>query len=137
MTERLDFKQALKAAKTELVVVQEELGECLARQEELEKQLAALRLVISGFSSGLGEQFEEADEIGLTDAVRQAFSTHSTALEPTAVRTRLQQLGFNTKKYGNFMASVHTVINRLAQRGEIKQQQIQPGNKVGYIWQRK
>lgn len=131
--QRLDFAKALKDAKSELVIVQEELGDCIAQQEELEKRLAALRTVITGFSNALGEQFEEADEIGLTDAVRQAIKTYDKPLEPTDVRTRLQQLGFNTKKYGNFMASVHTVLNRLVKSGEIKTQ-VLPGNKAAYVW---
>jgi hypothetical protein len=133
MTQRLDFDQSLKAAKAELVVLQEELGECLATQEQLEKRIVAVRVMIGGLSNALNQTFDEADELGLTDAVRQAFKTNSTPLEPTALRTRLQQLGFNTKKYGNFMASLHTIISRLAQSGEIKQQQI-PGNKIGYVW---
>jgi hypothetical protein len=135
MTEqRLDFRKALKAAKDEFLVVQEELGDCLAKQEEFEKRLAALRQVINGFSGALGEQFEETDEIGMTDAVRQALKSYDKPLEPLDVRTRLQQLGFNTNKYGNFMASVHTVLSRLTKRGEVKQVVVQPGNKAAYVW---
>src|SRR5258706_5730468 len=132
--QRLDFKQSLNAAKAELRALQAEIGECLSRQEELEKKLAAIRQMINAFSNALGEQFEEADELGLTDAVRQAIKTHNGPLEPIAVRDRLQQLGFNTNKYGNFMASVHTVIARLLKQGEVKQQVIQPGNKAAYVW---
>jgi hypothetical protein len=35
------------------------------------------------------------------------------------------------------MASLHTVINRLAKGGEIKPQNIQPGNKPAYVWVQK
>ena len=132
--ERLDFRQSLKAAKAELIALQQELGNCLAEQEELERKIAAVRQMIFGFSNALHEQFEEADELGLTDAVRQAFKTSKVPLEPTAVRTRLQELGFNISKYGNFMASIHTVIGRLVTSREIKQQNAQPGNKVAYVW---
>jgi hypothetical protein len=132
--QRIDFKKSLNDAKGELRALQAELGECLAQQEEIERKLLAVRQMIVSFSNVLGEQFEEADELGLTDAVRQAFKTQTAPLEPTAVRTRLQQLGFNTNKYGNFMASVHTVINRLVKSGEIKQQILQPGNKVAYMY---
>jgi chromosome segregation ATPase len=132
--ERLDFRQSLKAAKAELAALQQELGDCLGQQEELERKIAAVRQMIFGFSNALHEQFEEADELGLTDAVRQAFKTSKGPLEPTAVRTRLQELGFNISKYGNLMASIHTVISRLVHQQQLKQQQIQPGNKVGYVW---
>jgi hypothetical protein len=134
MNQRLDFAESLKAAKVELGELQAELGECLAQQEELEKKIAAVRQMIFGFSNALGETFEEADEIGLTEAVRQAFKTQTEPLEPIAVRTRLQQLGFNTKRFGNLMASIHTVINRLVGQGQIRPQNLQPGNKPAYVW---
>ena len=132
--QRIDFRKSLTEAKDELRALQAELGDCLAQQEGLERKILAVRQMIVGFSNVLGEQFDEVDELGLTDAVRQAFKTQTAPLEPTAVRTRLQELGFNTNRYGNFMASVHTVIQRLLKSHEIKQQVIQPGNKVAYVW---
>ena len=109
------------------------MGECLERQEELEIKIIAVRQMINGFANVAGEVFDEADELGLTDAIRQAIKTNMAPLEPTDIRTKLQQLGFKTAKYGNFMSSVHTVIGRLLKNGEIKQQNIPP-NRPAYIW---
>jgi hypothetical protein len=132
--QRLDFKDSLKVAKAELFTLQEELGILLEQQEAVEKKIVAVRQMIVAFSNVTGELFEEADEMGMTEAIRQAFKANKGPLEPTAVRTRVQELGFDTKKYGNFMASVHTVINRLVQQGELKQQLVQPGNRNAYVW---
>jgi hypothetical protein len=134
MTQRLDFAESLKSAKAELAALQEELGECLAQQEGLEKKIVAIRQMIFGFSSALGQQFEEADELGFTDAMRQTFKTANGPLEPTDVRTRLENIGYNTKKFGNLMASIHTVISRLVRSKEIEPKTIQPGNKTAYVW---
>jgi hypothetical protein len=117
---RMDFKESLKAAKAELAALQHELGGCLKHQEELEKKIAAVRQMITGFSDALGEQFVEEDSLGLTDAIRQAFRTSGSPMTPTDVKGRLETLGYDTSKYGNMMASVHSVINRLVKQGQIR-----------------
>jgi chromosome segregation ATPase len=120
-SERIDFKTTLGNAKSEFVALQQELGECLARQEELEKKLAAVRQMIYSFSNVLGETFDEADELGLTEAVRQAFKSSSSAMSALQVKGRMVDLGFDIAKYGNIMAAVHTVIGRLVKQSEIMQ----------------
>jgi hypothetical protein len=130
---RIDFKETLKNAKAELAELQHEMGLCLQRQEELEKKIAAIRQMIMGFSAALGEQFVEEDSLGLTDAIRQAFKTHEAPLTPTDVRGRLEALGYDTSKYGNMMASVHTIINRLVTQGQIRQNGTIAG-KPAYQW---
>jgi hypothetical protein len=131
----MNFKESLDNAKAELVELQQELGYCLKNQEGLEKKIAAVRQMIAGFSDALGEKFVEEDSLGLTDAIRQAFKTSDASLTPTDLRGRLESLGYDTSKYGNLMASVHTVINRL-----LHQEQIQPngtiGGKPAYQWNR-
>ncbi len=128
----MDFKQSLELAKGELKHLQQELGECMKKQAELEKKIAAVRQMIVGFSDALGEKFIEEDTLGLTDAIRQAFKTAGRRLAPTEVKDRLESIGYDTSKYGNMMASVHSVINRLVQQKQL--QQINVGGKPGYEW---
>lgn len=133
MAPRIDFEQTLRAAKDELAALQMEMGQCLSRQEGLDKKIAAVRAMIIGFSSALGKEFDEADSLGLTEAVTKAFATSSNRLVATDVKDRMKDLGFDVNKYGNMMAAIHTVIGRLANQGKIKQN----GNingKPAYEW---
>jgi len=85
-----DFRQSLENAKAELSALQQQLGEAIAVQEELEKKIVAMRQMIVALSNVLSEQVEEPNDIGMTDAVRHAIKTHNGPLEPTAVRNRRQ-----------------------------------------------
>src|SRR5437773_8436739 len=131
---RIDFRAALEQAKNELAILQQELGDNLKVQDMLEKKIAALRQMITAFSDTLGEQFVEEDVLGLTDAIRQAFKTSGKPMAPTDVKKRLEQLGYNTSKYGNMMASVHSILNRLVKQGDIKQQGTFGNGKPAYMW---
>jgi len=132
-----DYKAVLEQAKTDLVKTQNQLGECLKQQELLEKTITGLRATIAALSRMLDEEFIEEDAIGLTDAIREAFKSVGQGgnLTPTEVRSRLEMLGYDTRKYGNVMASVHTIINRLTSRGEIRQIGTRgDNNKPTYQW---
>jgi chromosome segregation ATPase len=132
--ERIDYKKNLASAKVEFASLQKELGEALKRQEELEKKLTAIRQMIYSFSDVVGESFDEVEELGLTDAVRQAFRTSATRLTPPQVKARMWELGFDVTKYGNAMAAIHTVIGRLVSNGEITQNGTDGANKPAYQW---
>jgi hypothetical protein len=126
------YKETLERAKEDLLKSQKELGECLEKQEALEKQITELRRIIVPISRMLGEEFVEEDAMGLTDAIRQAFKSDG-RLTPMDVKGALKQIGYDLSQYGNFMASVHAVINRLAARGEIRQTGTIDG-KPAYEW---
>jgi hypothetical protein len=127
-----DFKDTLDKAKSELMANQHRLGTILQEWSEIETRNVKLREVIVTLSRLLGEQFDEEDALGLTDAIRQAFKTTSGPLQPTEVRDRLKDMGMDITKYGNVMASVHSVINRLQSRGQI--QPVTVGGKPAFVW---
>ncbi len=115
-----DFRGTLEKAKAELISNSQRLGAILQEQEEVgESRNVKLREVIATLSRLLGDQFIEEDAIGLTDAIRQAFRGSGAPLQPTDVRNRLKQIGYDITKYGNLMASIHSVLNQLQGRGEI------------------
>lgn len=130
----LNYKMLLGKLKNDLIATQQELGQVFKQQEELEKKISGLRAMIAAMSRMLDEEFVEEDAIGLTDAIREAFRSVGIAghLTPTEVKGRLEMMGYDTAKYGNVMASVHTVINRLASKGEIKPVGTSTDNKTAY-----
>jgi hypothetical protein len=134
--ENAPYQELLEKAKVDYGALQAKLGACIKEQAQLEKRIADVKQTIVALSKMLGEEFVEEDALGLTDAIRMAFKTHpDQALTPTGLKERLEQLGFDTGKYGNVMASVHSIINRLATRGEIKQTgTIGGADKPAYIW---
>jgi hypothetical protein len=117
-----DYKAVLQRAKDDLLKEQQALGQCYRQQEAHEKKILGLRATIAALSRMLDEEFIEEDAMGLTDAIREVFrSLGQGNLIPTEVRSRLEMLGYDTSKYGNVMASVHTIVNRLVSQGEIRQ----------------
>lgn len=132
-----DYKQVLERAKTDLLKEQEALGECFKEQEAHEKKITGLRATIAALSRMLDEEFIEEDAMGLTDAIREAFKfAHNTNsnLLPTEVKGRLELLGYDVSKYGNLMASIHTIIGRLVSQREIKQAGTRADGKACYEW---
>jgi hypothetical protein len=129
-----DYKAILEKAKSDLLQTQNELGDTYKQQETLEKKITALRATIAALARMLDEEFVEEDAMGLTDAIREAFRAAGPSgnLTPTEVKGKLEMMGYNTAKYGNVMASVHTIINRLVNKGEIKQAGTRPDNKPCY-----
>jgi hypothetical protein len=116
----LDYEATLQDAKAQLLAIQNSIGENQKARDTLEKELVTVRQIIVALSTMLGREFNEDDELGLTDAVRQAFRTSGKPLAPTDVKGRMESLGYNTAKYGNTMAAIHTVINRLIAQKQIK-----------------
>ena len=129
-----DYKIILERAKKDLLAEQETLGKCLKQQEQTEKRIAGLRQTIAALSRMLDEEFVEEDAMGLTDAIRTVFREKlgSGTLIPTEVRDYLVTIGYDITKYGNVMASIHSVMNRLAQRGEIEEAGTRADGKVAY-----
>ncbi len=56
---------------------------------------------------------------GITDACKTAVLGAGKAISPSEVRDRIKTLGIPEQK--NLLASVHTVLKRLADAGEIKE----------------
>jgi len=117
-----DYKAILEQAKTDLLKTQNQLGEKFKEQEMLEKKITALRATIAALARMLDEEFVEEDALGFTDAIREAFRAMGVSgnLTPTEVKGKLEMMGYDIAKYGNVMASVHTIINRLQSKNEIK-----------------
>jgi hypothetical protein len=128
------YKDMLEKAKADYIASQQKLGAHAREIELLEERISGLRETIFALSRMLrAEPFEEADALGLTDAIRQAYRTHGGPLVPTDVRARLESMGYDTGKYGNLMASVHSIIGRLEKRGEIRSSGT-IGGKPAHAW---
>ena len=112
--------------KTELERERRALGDLLRQREQLATKIARQQTRVAALAA-LCEASEEVDKMtemdlgGLTNACRTAFrAAGNRGLMPTEVRGALERLRFPTHKHKNILASIHTVIRRLEQAGEIR-----------------
>lgn len=133
--EKVNYKAVLEGAKADLLTKQAELGACLEQQEFIEAQIIGLRQTIIALAKLLGEDFDEEESLGLTDAIRDAFKAKADQnLIAMEVRDVIKSLGYDVSKYGNVMASVHSVIKRLEAKGEIRHVGNRGDGKPAYRW---
>lgn len=102
------------------------LAELLRQRENLAIEIAKQQTRVAALAalceqSGGPKHMEEMDLGGLTNACRTAFrAAGNRGLMPTEVRNALAQLRFPTTTHKNILASIHTVIRRLQEAGEIR-----------------
>jgi hypothetical protein len=128
------YKAALKQAKKELEIAVEELGDLLKKENEAEHRIVELRQTVAVLSKLCGEPYEDADALGLTDAVRLALKTAAVEMYPNGVKGRMESMGFNTSSYGNIMASIHTILKRLKEQGQVEEVRMPGSDKPAYRW---
>jgi len=112
------YKTALQDAQKELAETIAELGKIQGREAALEVRIVELRQSVASLARLCGEKFAEEDELGLTDAIRLALKTAGTPLAAAGVRDRIESMGFDVSRYGNILASIHTVLKRLVDQGQ-------------------
>jgi hypothetical protein len=120
------YKEALKQAKTDLAEQVETLGRAQDCAEKAEKAIVELRQTITALQRLCGEpEFVEEDALGLTDAIRMVFKTANAeaggreALSAHDVRERMERMGYGGR-WGNLLASIHTVIKRLHEQKQLE-----------------
>jgi hypothetical protein len=105
-----DYRRALETAIREY--------ETLTRQRgEIDERVAQLTQTIGSLTRLCG--LTATVEWGLTDACRLVIRNAGRSLTAVEVRDRLASIGFDLSKYSNELASIHTVLKRLNQAGEI------------------
>jgi len=116
------YKRALDQAKADLASRVAELGAAQKLAELAEKEILELRQTVSALQRLCGEsEYVEEDALGLTDAIRMTFKTAAGGASLTAqdVKDLMENSGY-AGRWGNLLASIHTVIKRLYAKGEIE-----------------
>ena len=71
--------------------------------------------------------------LGLTDACRMVLKAAGHPMTAAEVRQQLQAMGFDTSRYANPLASIHTVLKRLC-RAEEARFVPRPFDRPAYAW---
>lgn len=140
------YREAFEASMQELNALLNEREELESMRKLLDQRIEKLRQVAVGLGGICGENIDtiggkwpelindRAPEItGLTDAIREVLSMHSEHyLSPIHIRDFLTDMGFDTGKYKNVLASIHTVLKRLRSQKEVVDTSSE--GKVVYKW---
>lgn len=123
----IDYKTWYAAAKEELQRLQEERTALEQRRTGLDKQIAALTWTLNGLAPLVGEEplpppagAVQAPAAGITDSIRAVLAEADRPLSAGEIRDQLRDLGFDTASYSNVLATIHTVLRRLREAGEIE-----------------
>lgn len=96
-----------------------ELERLRARRVRIDSEIAKLEQIEIALSGVAEPAQQSANLAGLTNAVRTALKTALQPIAPTEVRDKMVAMGFDSKPYSQFLASVHVVLKRLAKRQEV------------------
>jgi hypothetical protein len=106
-----DYRRALEAAHREYV-------ELSAQQAAIDQRLAQLTQTIGSLTRLC--HLTPTLSSGLTEACRTVLKASDGCLTALEVRGQLEAMGFDVSRYANELASIHTVLKRLVQSGEVR-----------------
>ncbi|HET9837261.1 MAG TPA: hypothetical protein VFR84_03435 [Candidatus Angelobacter sp.] len=121
---RHTYKQAYETAKAELL-------QALKKREQLEQKIRKLEHSLKVLGELIGADAQEINKLraaegiaidsrmGFTNAIRGLFSGHKRPLHPTEIRDDLLKVGIGHDQV-NLLSSIHTVLRRLVEGGEIE-----------------
>jgi hypothetical protein len=105
-----DYRRALEKATREY-------EELLAERTRLDERLAQLAQTIGSLMRLC--DLTPTVSLGLTDACRMVLKAAGHPLTAVEVRDQLETMGFDVARYANDLASIHTILNRLNQAGQV------------------
>jgi hypothetical protein len=121
---RETYKQAYATAKADLL-------QQLQKRDDLDQKIRKLKQTVKALCEMCGAPPEEIDKLllvegfaidakpGFTESIRRLFRIHQTALSPTDIREDLVKMGIGVGQV-NLLSSIHTVLRRMAEGGEIE-----------------
>jgi hypothetical protein len=134
--ENIDYRRLV-------IEIQKEIESLEIQQEDTTRRLARLKQSLIGLAplaeeqdAGLAGGIEalagipSMAEITITDSVRQILQATTKALSPVEIKDRLISMGKDLSGHKNVMASVHSLLKRLAASGQIESKD----NGLTYGW---
>jgi hypothetical protein len=105
-----EYRRALDAAVREYEKLSAEHAALEGRLSQLKHSIAALTKLCG---------YEPTVSLGLTDACRLVLRNATQPLTALEVRGRLASIGVDLDRHSNPLASIHTVLKRLHEAGEL------------------
>jgi hypothetical protein len=124
-----EFKVALEKARKELAEIEEQEKKIALRKTQLMYSVAALSLLCGEAPDIRAMKLAHAIRTMYVDAFR--INPHR-GLKPKDIRDQLRLVGYPLTEFKNELASIHTVIRRMVEAGEV--QPFGDADVGGYIW---
>jgi hypothetical protein len=122
-----EYRRALDAAVREYEKLSAEHAALEARLSQLQHSIAALNKLCG---------YEPTVPLGLTDACRLVLRNATHPMTAVEVRERLASIGVDLEKHSNPLASIHTVLKRLHEAGELAERDRgdEPSSRTAYVF---
>lgn len=100
-----------------------DLAQAVSEDKLLQQRIARLKQTIASLDALIeGEEtaseWKQSEQIGITDACRQALKVANSPRTAIEVRDWLANSGYELSEQENALASIHTVLKRLVKAGE-------------------
>ncbi len=116
---RETYRQAYEAARQELLQHLKKRERLEQKIRDLADTLKALRKVCDADTQEIESFAGNDSSLGFTDAIRRQLYIQQRPLSPTEIRDELVKSGVG-RGQSNLLASIHTVLRRMAKAGEIE-----------------
>jgi hypothetical protein len=115
-----DWARVIANARDELASLEAQREGIDARILRLKRIIIAASPMVEDGNSALTAAFQkEMDALGITEHCREILKGTRRALTPLQIRAALSASGTDLTRQKNIMASIHTVMKRLAAKGEV------------------
>jgi hypothetical protein len=123
------WKDALKTAQEQLEALRVRLDSLDAEREEIVNEVVQLEQAIKSLSPLASDRplekinallIENAAGLNLADACREVLKKNDRYMTPIEIRNTLDASNFDLTTYSNPLASIHGVLKRMAESGEIE-----------------
>lgn len=104
------YKKALAKAVSEWNGLAKQERKIAVRKAQLNETIRALRTLCS--------EAPDINALSLSDAIRLMIRSTQGGLSRTGIRDKLEEMGYDLKKFKNAMASIHTACDRMVESGE-------------------
>lgn len=113
-------KELLRGMKRDLARLLDRRDDLEAQLDEVKKQIHNVDKIITHLMPIAGEAITaDIPTLGLTDAIRKIMEQSKDRMSATDVHDELKHHRFDFSQYSQPAASIHTVLRRLAKKGEI------------------
>jgi hypothetical protein len=104
------YKKALTKAVNEWNNLAREERKIAVRKAQLKETISALQALCS--------EPPDINALSLSDAIRFMIRSTQGGLSRTGIRDKLDEMGYDLKKFKNPLASIHTACDRMVDSGE-------------------
>jgi hypothetical protein len=112
------YEQALNKAKADLI-------SAIRNRDHWTMEIVRLQNVVSALSQMSAKHSRDAtdsaDEIGLQEVVYTCIRMSKIPITPTRIKSELESVGYDLKKYSNAMAVIHSALKRLKDAGKVRE----------------